>query len=301
MTWLVPSPLRTTWEANSAVTSDRASVNSSSELVSSASSLESNTTVSDVDSSPSTLMALKVPATARFKQRCMASCPPSTLASVVMKTSIVAKFGSTIPAPLATPTMEPLPAPRSARATLAYLSVVMIALANGKAFWVSCSAASEPAARCAAKGAPTLEVISCTGILHPMMPVELGRTQSAPASRPSEEATAEHTLLAASTPAGPVATLLTLLLITTACKGLRADNNARPTTTGDPGHLFLVNTAAQAFVGLSSKITDTLIVPVAPGISTGLKSKVVTPTRKPGGKAPIVAKWSSHAACEANS
>mmetsp|Transcript_40050 Transcript_40050/g.87459 ORF Transcript_40050/g.87459 Transcript_40050/m.87459 type:complete len:218 (+) Transcript_40050:125-778(+) len=81
MTCCVPSPLRTSCAARSLVSSWSPAANAASSQGSRL--LESNTVVSLVDSSPSTEMALKLPLTASRSIFCMASRPPSSLASVI--------------------------------------------------------------------------------------------------------------------------------------------------------------------------------------------------------------------------
>ena len=89
----------------------------------------SSMTVSLVEHSPSTVMALKVVLTAARSARC--SSGSGTAASVVTKPSMVAIIGSIIPEPLAIPPMtasRPSIATRAA-ASFGNGSVVMIARA----------------------------------------------------------------------------------------------------------------------------------------------------------------------------
>mmetsp|Transcript_1815 Transcript_1815/g.5949 ORF Transcript_1815/g.5949 Transcript_1815/m.5949 type:complete len:210 (+) Transcript_1815:228-857(+) len=116
-TWFVPSPLRTTWCASWPSTSPSAA----SKVASShggPTSDDATSTMSLVDSSPSTPTLPRLSAAARSSAACMAPRPPATRASVSTKQSIVPRFGSIMPAPLTTPTTDPPPG-RSARAALA--------------------------------------------------------------------------------------------------------------------------------------------------------------------------------------
>mmetsp|Transcript_81367 Transcript_81367/g.225304 ORF Transcript_81367/g.225304 Transcript_81367/m.225304 type:complete len:252 (+) Transcript_81367:196-951(+) len=108
MTCSVPSPLRTTCAARSRHTapSALAKASASGQQVW---PLESSATVSLVDSSPSTEMALKLLPTASASWACNVGRPPGTLASVRRKHNIVAMLGSTMPAPLAKPTSRAPP------------------------------------------------------------------------------------------------------------------------------------------------------------------------------------------------
>mmetsp|Transcript_25135 Transcript_25135/g.62228 ORF Transcript_25135/g.62228 Transcript_25135/m.62228 type:complete len:265 (-) Transcript_25135:894-1688(-) len=111
ITCFTPSPLRTISLLSCRDTSKSASWNSSSCASGSLSPSpppsgtrfdDSSQTVSEVDSSASMLIQLKVSATTLSSVFC--SVARGTAMSVRMKTSIVAMLGSIMPAPLATPT-----------------------------------------------------------------------------------------------------------------------------------------------------------------------------------------------------
>ena len=138
-----------------------------------------------------------------------------------------------------------------------------------------------------------------TGMRHPMMPVEHGKTSDGDAS-PSARAAPAHTASADATPSG-AHTLLILLLITIACSAPPAASRARPTITGAPGKALRVNSAATEGVGASSAINVAVICAVRPGISAGEKENVDAPTRKPRGRDPRARSAVSYAADDENS
>ena len=153
-----------------------------------------------------------------------------TLTSVQRKQSMVARRGSIMPAPLATPTSRPAPTARLR--SFGKRSVVMIARATG---------ANEPS-RAPRTSPGSAASISATGRRQPMIPVEAGRNASAgePVSRPSAASSRS-----ASAPVG-VQTFAILLLTSTPRMPLRP-RRSRPIATGAPGNLFAVYTAANSW------------------------------------------------------
>mmetsp|Transcript_14633 Transcript_14633/g.47824 ORF Transcript_14633/g.47824 Transcript_14633/m.47824 type:complete len:208 (-) Transcript_14633:690-1313(-) len=108
ITWVVPSPFRATSAASSEQTDRRAAPNSSRAASPAGSTLaceDRTTRVSEVDWSPSMDMQLKLRSAAPESIRCSSARGTST--SVRMKQSIVAMFGSIMPAPFAMPTIDP--------------------------------------------------------------------------------------------------------------------------------------------------------------------------------------------------
>mmetsp|Transcript_22081 Transcript_22081/g.47922 ORF Transcript_22081/g.47922 Transcript_22081/m.47922 type:complete len:219 (-) Transcript_22081:1721-2377(-) len=125
MTCPVPSPLRTRSAERPSHTSNKASFNSSSDDRGLSPDAIA-TTVSLVDSSPSTLIELNDRLHASVSIVC--NLLFSIVASVMIYPSIVAMFGSIIPAPLATPTTR-TPSDKVLLLNLGYLSVVIMASA----------------------------------------------------------------------------------------------------------------------------------------------------------------------------
>mmetsp|Transcript_15251 Transcript_15251/g.27718 ORF Transcript_15251/g.27718 Transcript_15251/m.27718 type:complete len:332 (-) Transcript_15251:627-1622(-) len=236
----VPSPFRTRSAERPSVTSNRALRNSSSEE-SSLSPDAMATTVSLVDSSPSILIELNDRLHASVS--ILWSLLFSIFASVIMYPSIVAIFGSIIPAPLATPTIL-VPSDNVLLLNFGYLSVVIIASAAAKALSV-CKASIAFGAISSAN--------SFAGKRHPITPVDEGSTELAPPGRFKFVATASQTDSAAAIPSPPGQTLETLLLMTSAWSGCPPERRDFPTMTGHPGNLLLVKTAAQLSVGPSVK------------------------------------------------
>ena len=152
--------------------------------------LASAITVSLVDMSPSTVMVLNVSSTASASAAC--STAGATVASVVMKQSIVAIWGWIIPEPLAiAANLTALPPTSISRnATLVRRSVVRIASAAGMT--------SSPSA---ATSAGTAAAIRSTGSGMPIAPVDAVSTAAASTPRPS--ATAFATARSSTAPRGP--------------------------------------------------------------------------------------------------
>mmetsp|Transcript_5841 Transcript_5841/g.10108 ORF Transcript_5841/g.10108 Transcript_5841/m.10108 type:complete len:326 (+) Transcript_5841:392-1369(+) len=272
-TWLVPSPFRTTSLARSRQIACSAARNSARWASPARGTFREDTsaTVSEVDSSLSTLMQLKVtPTAAGSSSRSVAR---GTATSVSRYTSMVAMLGSIMPAPLAMPTSRPPPgsaAPRS----FGYRSVVQMPIAAGTS--ESCCRESFRAGRFA--------TMSATGNRHPMTPVELGRTAWAPPAKPKVSAMAAQTASESATPFPPGQTL-DILLLTTIAWSFSSLRRSRPTRTGDPGNLFLVKQAAKASVGSSRTMAVSFIFALLEGSSTGRNSNPVTPIWKPSGSA----------------
>jgi len=118
-------------------------------------------------------------------------------------------LGSIIPAPFATPTIR-VPSDKVLLLNFGYLSVVMIASAAANALSV-CNASIALGTISSAN--------SFAGNLHPITPVDDGKTELAPFGRFKLVATASQTDSAAATPSPPGQTLDTLLLMTSAWRG----------------------------------------------------------------------------------
>ena len=156
-----------------------------------------------VDMSPSTVMVLNVSSTASASAAC--STAGATVASVVMKQSIVAMLGWIIPDPFAIAanfTALP-PMSISRNATFVRRSVVRIASAAG--------IASSPSA---ATSAGTAAAIRSTGSGVPIAPVDAVSTASA--SMPRASATALATARSSAAPRGPTIAFALPLLATMA-------------------------------------------------------------------------------------
>ena len=150
--------------------------------------------------------------------------------------SIVAMFGSSIAAPLATPPMvkvSPSSVVPVAMVVLGTVSVVMIARA----------AAGPPFTARAAASAGMAGVIRSMGSGKPIRPVEQTRTSSG--EQPSASAVRAHISSASALPAAPVAALaLPLFRTTAAARPPVADRCSRHTRTGGAVILLEVNTPA---------------------------------------------------------
>ena len=159
--------------------------------------------MSFVEVSPSTEIWLKVAGTTVDSAFCSAA--GATLASVVIKSSIVAMFGWIMPLPLAIAPMRTAlpPTANSSAISFGWVSVVMIAVA---ASWLPASSAASLAA---ASGMPLAN--GSMLMAWPMTPVEDGSTSSA--RIPSSLATMSQVSLASCTPLG--AQVLALPLFTT--------------------------------------------------------------------------------------
>src|SRR6202795_2749721 len=140
-TLVAPSPSATSMRASFATTASSPRANSRrprlprSSGAFSASPFASTATVSLVDWSPSTVIRLSDPSTARLSTRGSAS--EATIASVARKQNIVARCGSSMPTPLAMPPIVIGRPPISIRraASLSRVSVVMIASAALRPPW----------------------------------------------------------------------------------------------------------------------------------------------------------------------
>jgi hypothetical protein len=141
-------------------------------------------------------------------------------------TSMVAIFGSIIPAPFTIPTSR-APVDKVLLRTFGKRSVVQMALAALSAetvckFWTATGTTSS--------------ANSFAGSRHPITPVDDGNTLLAPPARDKASATAWQTRSASATPSPPEQTLETLLLMTRAWRGPPSANRWRPTMTGAPGN-----------------------------------------------------------------
>ncbi len=194
----------------------------------------SSSTVSLVDSAPSTVRQLNDTPTA--DRRRSVAVVASRRASVVSTASIVAMFGSSIAAPLATPPMVNVPpssvVPVSA-VVLGTVSVVMIARA----------AAGPPSSARAAATVGMAGMILSMGSGKPMRPVEQTRTSCG--EQPSASAVRAHIVSASVLPAAPVAALaLPLFRTTAAARPPVVARCSRLTSTGGAVIRLEVNTPA---------------------------------------------------------
>jgi hypothetical protein len=171
-------------------------------------------------------------------------------------------FGSIIPEPLATHVIvASLPA-TLAESAFGYVSVVMIPSAPTSGS--SCRSAAMPRSP---------RSIFSIGSGTPITPVELTSTRSAVVR--SSAAAAAAMRRAFSTPAAPVATLLTLLFTTTP-RSTPPRIVSRPRTTGAPGKWLRVKTAAAA--------ASTSLAKSARSLAVGLSPQLRLAQAKPRGK-----------------
>ena len=196
-----------------------------------------------VDVSPSTVMALNVSSAASASARCSRSGPTS--ASVVRNPSMVAMFGSIMPAPLAIPPTWKTPSGVVARtaASFAHRSVVMMASA---------------AAPCPSRlSAPTACVMPWRSFSPfswtPITPVEETRTCSA--EHPMARAVSVAIVRATASPWSPVQAfahpLLTTMDDAAPCDTRRC---SRVTTTGAATARFVVKMPAARAAGVETII-----------------------------------------------
>mmetsp|Transcript_9297 Transcript_9297/g.14364 ORF Transcript_9297/g.14364 Transcript_9297/m.14364 type:complete len:228 (+) Transcript_9297:623-1306(+) len=223
ITWEVPSPFLTISEARPTHIFSRAWRNSFSS--SSGKWFEAKrATVSLVDSSPSTEMLLKDFSTASDNICWRFAFGMAT--SVRMYDSMVAMFGSIIPAPFPIATIL-APFLKVADRTFGYLSVVIIALAALK---------TDSDCKLAVAFGTISFASSCAGRRHPITPVDEGSTVLPPPGNCSDAATDSQTSSASAIPSPPEQTFETLLLMTTACNGPPPFRRSFPTNTGAPGN-----------------------------------------------------------------
>ncbi len=208
MSLLAPSASRTSWSARSAQTSRTAAARTPGPGVTPEAPDASRSTVSLVDMQPSESTRSKVTRVAA--RRASSSSSAVATASVVRTTSMVARPGASMPAPLAIPpTVKPFPV---ATACLETESVVMMAVA----------AAVPPSAASDACASSTPGSSRSIGSRTPMSPVE--QTATSPAPQPSRSATCSAVAWVSWKPSGPVHALAPPELRTTA-------RNAPPTST----------------------------------------------------------------------
>src|SRR3954451_6497132 len=202
--------------------------------------LASTITVSLVDRQPSESTRSKLTAVACFSAGCSTS--GSTTASVVRTTSIVARLGASIPAPLAIPpTVQPS---RCCTVVFGTLSVVMIARA----------ASGPPSSDSALAAAVTPAVSLSMGSRTPISPVLATATSMAP--RPSSAAACSAVAWVSWKPSGPVQALAPPELRTTT-RARSPASTCRLHSTGAAWKRLVVKTAAAASSGPSLTTTAT--------------------------------------------
>ena len=187
--------------------------------------------VSEVEVSLSTVMALKVVSTLAASMACSAAAEIG--ASVKMKESIVAMSGAIMPAPLATPAMLTVtPAiSTAAPAPLGKVSVVMIAR--------PVSIHSPGVARAAQSSRTPSNFEASSG--SPMTPVEA--MTISPGLQPMARAAMSAVFATAAAPSRPVKALA-LPELTTRPRTVRPFRASRHQSTGADGHLDFVKTPA---------------------------------------------------------
>jgi hypothetical protein len=200
MSLVEPSASASSCMARSVAAATSASVNSSAPGLMPLAPLASTITVSLVDRQPSESTRSTLRPVAVFRAGCSTSA--GTTASVVRTTSIVARLGASIPAPLAMPPM--LQPSRCWTVVLGTLSVVMIARAA--------SAPPSSDSACAASLTPAVSL--SRGSRMPISPVLATATSTAP--RPSSSATCSAVAWVSAKPSGPVQALAPPELRTTA-------------------------------------------------------------------------------------
>ncbi|CCH71807.1 hypothetical protein BN11_110027 [Nostocoides australiense Ben110] len=227
MSCAAPSASRISCSARSAHTSVNAASRSAGATGTADAPEASAITVSLVDIQPSESIRSKVLAVAA--RSAASRSAGATWASVVSTTSMVAKAGASMPAPLAMPpTLHPGP---EYAAVLATVSVVMIASAA--------AGPPSPDSSPATWAHPARSV--SMGSSSPIMPVE--QTATSPAEMPSNSATTSAVLWVSWNPCGPVQALAPPELRMTASTRWSA-STCRDQITGAAWTRFVVKTAA---------------------------------------------------------
>src|SRR5919107_2858427 len=240
MSLVEPSASASSCIARSVAAAVSASVNSSAPGVTPLAPLAITITVSLVDRQPSESTRSTLTLVARFSAG-WSACGGTT-ASVVSTTSIVARLGASIPAPLAIPpTVHPS---RVCTVVLGTESVVMIARA----------ASGPPSSDSAFTAAVTPAVSRSIGSRTPISPVLQTATSIAP--RPSSAAACSAVAWVSPKPSGPVQALAPPELSTTA-RARSPASTCRLHSTGAAGKRLVVNTAAAASSGPWLRTTAT--------------------------------------------
>src|SRR3954470_7404917 len=246
MSLVEPSASASSCIARSVAAAVSASVISSADAVTPLAPLAMTTTVSLVDRQPSesTLSTLTLVA----RSSAVGRTSGATRASVVRTTSIVARLGASMPAPLAIPpTDQPS---RCCTVVFGTVSVVMIARA----------ASGPPSAERPLAAAVTPGSSLSIGSRTPISPVEATATSIAP--RPSSAARCSAVAWLSWKPSGPVQALAPPELRTTA-RSRPVESTCRLHCTGAAGNRLVVKTAAAASSGPSLTTTATSGLPDA--------------------------------------
>src|SRR6185369_3213336 len=222
----------------------------------------SSSTVSLVDRQPSESIRWKVTRVASLTARCRVAA--SATASVVMTTSMVARDGASIAAPLAMPPTTTAPSALVRTACLLTVSVVRIASA----------AAGPPSAESCAIVRVTPPSSRSIGSRTPISPVE--QTATSPAPIPSPPATCSAVTWVSAKPSGPVQAFAPPELRTTA-RSRPSATAWRVHWTGAACTRLVVNTAAAASDGPS------LTTSATSGRPDGFRPAATPAARKPFG------------------
>ncbi len=200
--------------------------------------------VSEVDVSLSTVMALNEVSTERDSSACRAS--RATGASVKTKLSMVAMSGAIMPAPLAMPLIVTATPPISACAVASFgnVSVVMMARA----------ASAIPSSRASATSRSSTPSNRVASSGSPMTPVEARKISLAGAPLACPAILAVSSVEA--TPVRPVKALA-LPELTTSSRALPPERFRRHQSTGAEGQRDVVKTPATAvFSGMTATVTS---------------------------------------------
>src|SRR5688572_14079452 len=263
MSFVDPSASPSSCIARSRAAALSAAVNSSGLGVMPLAPLDRTITVSLVDRQPSESTRSKLWLVAAFSA--VPRSAGSTTASVVRTTSIVARLGASIPAPLAMPpTVQPF---RSCTVVFGTLSVVMIARA----------ASGPPSSLRACTAAVTPAVSLSMGSRTPIRPVEATATSIAPI--PSSAAACSAVAWVSWKPAAPVHALAPPELRTTA-RARSPASTCRLQSTGAAGKRLVVKTAAAASSGpwLSTTATSGSPLDLSPAATPAAEKPLGTVT-----------------------
>ena len=226
--------------------------------------LASATSVSFVDSEPSTDTRLSDASAARRSNS--ASTAGSTIASVVAVTMVVATSGRIIPAPLPITPMRTSP-PLSAQVT-------MLVLAHASVVRIASAAAAPPVPESSPAACAMPRSTASIGRGLPITPVE--QTTTSPAEMPSACAVAAAMARASCMPRAPVQAFA-LPELTTIARARPSARCSRESTTGAAARRLRVK--APAALALPSQATR-----ARSGAPEALIPQVTPAARKPRGK-----------------